>query len=108
MRHRTNVRSAEWIDTAFRIVRKWGGNTVRHCNPSIAARGILGGRNYPPSMPLYRLAPAQRQGQYGAFYGISNGLMSAAPLVLGAAIALGDGWGWWGLSVATVALALLI
>lgn len=65
-----------------------------------------GNRNYAPSMLLYRLAPAQRQ--YGAFYGISNGLMSAAPLVLGAAIALGDGWGWWGLSVATVALALLI
>ncbi|ATG52002.1 hypothetical protein CFK38_11070 [Brachybacterium vulturis] len=58
---------------------------------------------------LFRLAPARQQGQYGAFYGISNGLMSsAAPAVLGAAIALGGGWGWWGLAAATVLLALLI
>ncbi|MDN5821359.1 MAG: MFS transporter, partial [Brachybacterium sp.] len=58
---------------------------------------------------LFRLAPAQQQGQYGAFYGISNGLMSsAAPAVLGAAIALNGGWGWWGLSAATFLLALLI
>lgn len=58
---------------------------------------------------LYRLAPAEQQGQYGAFYGISNGLMSAAaPAVLGAAIALESGWGWWGLAAATMILALLI
>lgn len=58
---------------------------------------------------LFRLAPEQRQGQYGAFYGISNGLLSAtAPAVLGAAIALGDGWGWWVLAAATFLLALFI
>lgn len=58
---------------------------------------------------LFRLAPAQQQGQYGAFYGISNGLMSsAAPAVLGAAIALDGGWGWWVLAAATILLALLI
>lgn len=43
---------------------------------------------------LFRLAPAQQQGRYGAFYGISNGLVSSvAPAALGAAIALGGGWG---------------
>src|SRR5699024_7883282 len=58
---------------------------------------------------LFRLAPEERQGQYGAFYGISNGLLSAAaPAVLGAAIALGAGWGWWVLAAATVLLALFI
>lgn len=58
---------------------------------------------------LFRLAPAQQQGQYGAFYGISNGLMSsAAPAVLGGAIALSGGWGWWLLAAATLLLALLI
>lgn len=58
---------------------------------------------------LFRLAPEQRQGQYGAFYGISNGLLSAAaPAVLGAAITLGDGWGWWVVAAATLLLALLI
>ena len=58
---------------------------------------------------LFRLAPAQQQGQYGAFYGISNGLMSsAAPAVPGGAIALSGGWGWWLLAAATLLLALLI
>lgn len=58
---------------------------------------------------LFRLAPEERQGQYGAFYGISNGLLSAAaPAVLGAAIALGAGWGWWVLAAATFLLALFI
>ncbi|WP_299305163.1 MFS transporter [uncultured Brachybacterium sp.] len=58
---------------------------------------------------LFRLAPAQQQGQYGAFYGISNGLMSSvAPAMLGAAIALSGGWGWWLLAGATILLALLI
>ncbi|MGO1228633.1 MAG: MFS transporter [Brachybacterium sp.] len=58
---------------------------------------------------LFRLAPAQQQGQYGAFYGISNGLVSSvAPAILGAAIALSGGWGWWILAAATILLALLI
>lgn len=58
---------------------------------------------------LFRLAPAQQQGQYGAFYGISNGLMSSvAPALLGAAIALSSGWGWWVLAGVTILLALLI
>lgn len=58
---------------------------------------------------LFRLAPAQQQGQYGAFYGISNGLMSSvAPALLGAAIALNGGWGWWLIAGATILLALLI
>ncbi|QNN81580.1 hypothetical protein H3H54_08245 [Brachybacterium sp. Z12] len=58
---------------------------------------------------LFRLAPAQQQGQYGAFYGISNGLTSsAAPAVPGGAIALSGGWGWWLLAAATLLLAILI
>lgn len=58
---------------------------------------------------LFRLAPESRQGQYGAFYGISNGLMaSLAPMVLGFALATTGGWGWWVLAGLTIALALLI
>lgn len=58
---------------------------------------------------LFRLAPEDQQGQYGAFYGISNGLMaSAAPAVLGAAILAPGGWAWAGLTVLTVLLALAI
>lgn len=58
---------------------------------------------------LFRLAPEDQQGQYGAFYGISNGLMSsAAPAVLGAAILVPGGWAWAGLAVLTVLLALVI
>lgn len=58
---------------------------------------------------LFRMAPAEQQGQYGAFYGISNGMMSSlAPAVLGLAIATSNGWGWWVLAGATVLLALLI
>lgn len=58
---------------------------------------------------LFRLAPEDRQGQYGAFYGISNGLLaSVAPWVLGIAVATSGGWGWWVLALATVVLALVI
>lgn len=58
---------------------------------------------------LFRLAPEERQGQYGAFYGISNGLMaSLAPVILGVTVATTGGWGWWLLATLTVALALLI
>ncbi|PCC35993.1 MFS transporter [Brachybacterium alimentarium] len=58
---------------------------------------------------LFRLAPEAQQGQYGAFYGISNGLLaSLAPAVLGFAIGTAHGWGWWALAGVTVLLALLI
>lgn len=58
---------------------------------------------------LFRLAPEAQQGQYGAFYGISNGLLaSLAPAVLGFAIGTAHGWGWWVLAGITVLLALLI
>lgn len=58
---------------------------------------------------LFRLAPESRQGQYGAFYGISNGLLaSLAPWVLAFALASTGGWGWWALAALTVALALVI
>lgn len=58
---------------------------------------------------LFRMAPESRQGQYGAFYGISNGLLaSLAPAILGVAIATTGGWGWWLLAVLTVVLALVI
>lgn len=58
---------------------------------------------------LFRMAPEHLQGQYGAFYGISNGLMaSVAPAVLGFAIASSHGWGWWVLAGLTVVLALII
>lgn len=58
---------------------------------------------------LFRLAPESQQGQYGAFYGISNGLMaSLAPAVLGFTIATSGGWGWWLLASLTVVLALVI
>ena len=58
---------------------------------------------------LFRLAPEERQGQYGAFYGISNGLLaSVAPWVLGLAVATTGGWGWWVLAVVTLLLALVI
>jgi len=58
---------------------------------------------------LFRLAPEEQQGRYGAFYGVSNGTMaSAAPVVLGAAIATSGGWGWWVLAAATMVLAVLI
>lgn len=58
---------------------------------------------------LFRLAPESQQGQYGAFYGISNGLMaSLAPAVLGFAIATTGGWGWWLLASLTIALAFVV
>ena len=58
---------------------------------------------------LFRMAPEHLQGQYGAFYGISNGLMaSVAPAALGFAIASAHGWGWWALAGLTVVLALVI
>lgn len=58
---------------------------------------------------LFRLAPESQQGQYGAFYGVSNGLVaSVAPAVLGFAVATTVGWGWWLLAGLTVSLALTI
>lgn len=58
---------------------------------------------------LFRMAPESKQGQYGAFFGISNGLMaSLAPAILGLAIATSSGWGWWLLAALTLGLALLI
>ena len=58
---------------------------------------------------LFRLAPEEQQGKYGAFYGVSSGTMaSAAPVVLGAAIATSSGWGWWALAGATMLLAGVI
>lgn len=58
---------------------------------------------------LFRLAPEAQQGQYGAFYGISNGLLaSLAPAVLGFAIGTVQGWGWWVLAGVTVLLGFII
>lgn len=58
---------------------------------------------------LFRLAPAERQGQYGAFLGISNGVISAfAPVVFGFFISAPGGAGWWIIAIATVGLGLLI
>lgn len=58
---------------------------------------------------LFRMSPEHLQGQYGAFYGISNGVMaSAAPAVLAVAVASTNGWGWWVLAGATLVLALII
>lgn len=58
---------------------------------------------------LFRMAPEHLQGQYGAFYGISNGLMAAlAPVILGFAIASSDGWAWWIIAGITIGLGLVI
>lgn len=58
---------------------------------------------------LFRLAPEERQGRYGAFAGVSNGVISSlAPLVLGFALTTSSGGIWLVMAAATMALAGVI